>query len=170
MNEYLGKTCRDIVSGFEGICTGVLEWMYGCRQYTLQAKVNETENRKERLSSFFEKQLEVIDEGVTGKVEIPPDEPPKFFGKECRDKVTGIRGMCIGRMVWLFNSTQYIIEIPAKDPDKTSRLEWLDEGRVELSENPERELDPEEVKSPRPGGVFDGEEWVTAPSAPDFGR
>ena len=32
MNELdlLGKHCKDIVSGLEGICTGVVEWMYGC--------------------------------------------------------------------------------------------------------------------------------------------
>ena len=163
MNEYLGKTCRDIVSGFEGICTGVLEWMYGCRQFSLQAKVNETETRKERLSTFFEKQLEIIDDGISGRVEIPAEEPARFFGKECRDKVTGIKGMCIGRMVWLFNSTQYILEIPAEDHDKSSRLEWLDEGRVETVEKPEREIDPGNVAGSRPGGIFDGVEWVTAP-------
>ena len=163
MNEYLGKTCRDIVSGFEGICTGVLEWMYGCRQYSLQAKADENAARKERRDTFFEKQLEIVDDGIISKVEIPPEEPPRFFGKECRDKVTGIKGMCVGRMVWLFNTTQYIIEIPAEDHDKSSRLEWLDEGRVETVEEPVREIDPKEVASPRPGGIYNGEEWVTAP-------
>ena len=163
MNEFLGKTCRDIVSGFEGVCTGVLEWMYGCRQYSLQAKADENGTRKDRRDTFFEKQLEIVDDGISGKVEIPPEEPPRFFGKECRDKVTGIKGMCIGRMVWLFNSTQYIIEIPAEDHDKSSRLEWLDEGRIETTEEPVREVDPKNVAGSRPGGIFDGVEWVTAP-------
>ena len=27
-NYFLGKTCRDIVSGFEGICIGIVEWRY----------------------------------------------------------------------------------------------------------------------------------------------
>ena len=163
MNEFFGKKCRDIVSGFEGICDGVLEWMYGCRQYNLEARADEKESRKERHSSFFEKQLEIVDEGISSRVEIPPEEPPRFFGKECRDKVTGLKGMCIGRMVWLFNTTQYIIEIRSKDDDKPTKLMWLDEGRVETVENPEHEIDPEEVKSPRPGGIFDGEDWVTEP-------
>ena len=165
MNEYLGKNCRDIVTGIEGICTSYVEWMYGCRQYNLQSKTDGTKTKRDLSGAFFEKQLEIIDDGIVSKVEIPPEEPPRFFGKEVRDKVTGIKGMCVGRSIWLFNTTQYIIEIPAKDPDKGTRLEWLDEGRLEAVEQPEREIAPEEVKSPRPGGVYDGEEWVTSPTS-----
>ena len=47
-----GKQYRDIVSGFEGICTGMVEWMYGCKQYILSPKA-ETASKKEHSSLFF---------------------------------------------------------------------------------------------------------------------
>lgn len=95
--ELLGKHCRDIVSGLEGICIGVVEWMYGCRQFVLQPKAED--GMKRHYSSFyFEKQLEVLDDGVTDKVEIPEYRPQQYFWKECRDKVTGVVGMCITEM------------------------------------------------------------------------
>ena len=39
--------------------------------------------------------------------------------------------------------------------DKESRLLWVDEGRLELTGQPKREIDPADVASPRPGGVMD---------------
>ena len=65
-----GKTYRDIVSGFEGICTGKVEWMYGCTQYILAPKVEST-SKKEYSSTFFEKQLEEVDAGISDRVEAP---------------------------------------------------------------------------------------------------
>lgn len=56
MEIIMGKTYRDIVSGFEGICTGVVEWMYGCQQYTLQPR-SDVASKKEKSSLFFARQL-----------------------------------------------------------------------------------------------------------------
>ena len=58
----------------------------------------------------------------------------------------------------LFSSPQYILEIQPEDHEKPSRYEWLDEGRMEVAENPAREIDPETVKGEKPGSGF----------APDF--
>lgn len=158
MNAFMGKNCRDIVSGFEGICLSYIEFLYGCREYGLQGKA-EDNKRRERIDYFFEKQLEIIDEGISGKVEIPEETAPVLFGKECRDKVTGEKGICVGRAVFLFNSTQYIIEIPSSDPDKSSRREYYDEGRLEVVENSPKEVTPESVQGPRPGGVLWDEDY-----------
>ena len=68
--ELLGKRCKDIVSGLEGICIGVVEWMYGCRQFVLQPKA-EGGMKRHYSSFYFEKQLEVLDDGVADKIEIP---------------------------------------------------------------------------------------------------
>ena len=152
--KLLGKRCRDIVTGFEGICTGVTEWMYGCQQFVLQPKA-EDGSKKNYWSYFFEKQLEVIDDGISEKVEIPAYDQPKFFGKECRDKVTGAQGICIGRTVFLFNSTQYVIEIPSEDQTKDSRLLWMDEARVEVVKDAKKEISPAEVTGARAGAVLD---------------
>ena len=44
------------------------------------------------------------------------------------------------------------------DDGGISGFEWLDEGRMEVAENPAREIDPEKVKGDKPGSGF----------APDF--
>lgn len=152
--DLLGKNCRDIVTGFEGICTGVVEWMYGCRQFVLQPKA-ENASKKNYSAFFFEKQLEVVDEGVREKVEIPEYQPQKFFGKECRDKVTKVKGICIGRIIWLFNGDQYIIEIQPEDLSKDSRTEWLDEGRIEVTREQEKSVNVSDVQGPRSGGIME---------------
>ena len=148
--KLLGKHCRDIVSGMEGICTGIVEWMYGCQMYRLQPKAGD--GKKEASSYFFEKQLEVLDGGISDRVEIPEYKPQEFFGKKCKDKVTGVRGICVGRSVSLFGGDQYVLEIQPEDESKESRVLWLDEGRVECLEVV---VEPGEVQGTRTGGIMD---------------
>lgn len=152
--ELLGKRCKDIVSGLEGICIGVVEWMYGCRQFVLQPKA-EGGMKRHYSSFYFEKQLEVLDDGVADKIEIPEYRQQEYFGKECRDKVTGVIGMCIGRAIWLFNCDQYVLEIQPEDHAKDSRLLWLDDGRVEVTAEQEKSIQPEEITGTRAGGIMD---------------
>lgn len=159
--ELLGKSCKDIVTGFEGVCIGATEWMYGCRQYVLQSKSAE-ENQKGSICFFSADQLDVTGEGVTGRIAPPAYDEPRFFGRECVDKVTKVKGMCIGRVIWLFSANQYILEIQPEDMAKESRLLWLDEGRLEPSEQPKHEIDPADVASPRPGGVMDAAFYPSA--------
>ena len=152
--ELLGKNCRDIVSGFEGICIGVVEWMYGCRQFVIQPKAEN--GMKKNYSNFlFEKQLEILDDGVSAKMPAPEYREQIYFGKECRDKVTGVVGMCIGRAIWLFNCDQYVLEIQPEDHGKDSRLVWLDDGRLEVTEEQEKAIEPETVSGSRPGCMLD---------------
>ena len=152
--ELLGKRCKDIVSGLEGICIGVVEWMYGGRQFVLQPKA-EGGMKRHYSSFYFEKQLEVLDDGVADKIEIPEYRQQEYFGKECRDKVTGVIGMCIGRAIWLFNCDQYVLEIQPEDHAKDSRLLWLDDGRVEVTAEQEKSIQPEEITGTRAGGIMD---------------
>ena len=149
-----GKRYGDIVSGFEGICIGYVEWIYGCNQFILAPRA-ENASKKESSSLFFEKQLEYLDDGIVDKVEIPEIDKPRFIGMECVDKVTGFQGMCICRYVWLFNCDQYVLEFQPDDQPKETKFNILDEGRIEIAPNPRREIQPEEVSSPRPGGILD---------------
>ena len=149
-----GKRYRDIVSGFEGICIGYVEWIYGCNQFILAPRA-ENASKKESSSFFFEKQLEYLDDGIVDKVEAPGVSAPRFIGMECVDKVTGFRGMCIGRYVWLFNCDQYVLEYQPNEKTRETKFNILDEGRIEIVPNSTKEIHPEEVASPRPGGIFD---------------
>ena len=149
-----GKRYGDIVSGFEGICIGYVEWIYGCNQFILAPRA-ENASKKESSSLFFEKQLEYLDDGIVDKVETPEVSAPRFIGMECVDKVTGFRGMCIGRYVWLFNCDQYVLEFQPDEKTRETKFNILDEGRIETVQNSTKEIHPEEVASPRPGGIFD---------------
>lgn len=156
MNELdlLGKKCRDIVTGFEGICTGIIEHLYGCRQVKLETK-SEDGKDKTYPAFFMEKQIQVVDNGIRDQVEIPKYHEPIYFGKECRDKVTGIKGICVCRGIWLFNCDQYLLEIQPEDPSKEARLVWLDDGRIEAIEDPEKQIKAEDVSGTRSGGTLD---------------
>ena len=61
------------------------------------------------------------------------------------DKVTGTRGMCIGRYIWLFNSDQYVLQYQPKADSREHTLLILDEGRVEVAAESTREVKPEDV-------------------------
>jgi hypothetical protein len=40
MDKFFGKKARDKVTGFEGVVTGKIEWMYGCNQYCILPPVD----------------------------------------------------------------------------------------------------------------------------------
>ena len=63
-------------------------------------------------------------------MDIPEIDKPKFIGMECVDKVTGFRGMCIGRYVWLFNCDQYVLEFQPDEKTRETKFNILDEGRI----------------------------------------
>ena len=133
----------------------------GCNQFILAPRA-ENASKKESSSLFFEKQLEYLDDGIVDKVEIPDVSAPRFIGMECVDKVTGFRGMCIGRYVWLFNCDQYVLEFQPNEKTRETKFNILDEGRIEIVPNSTKEIHPEEVASPRPGGIFDPDYYPRA--------
>ena len=92
--------------------------------------------------------------GTSGIPDIIICYKGRFIGMECVDKVTGFRGMCIGRYVWLFNCDQYVLEFQPDEKTRETKFNILDEGRIEIVPNSTKEIHPEEVASPRPGGVL----------------
>ena len=132
-NEYLGKHCRDKVTGAEGICTSGIEWLY---------------------EPFVQSRIEVLDDGVSNDFNVEFDKP-KYFGKICEDKIhKNVVGICIARILMLGASEQYGIEIQPEDLAKESHIIWIDAGRIRLSENQEDAVDPSEVAGDKTGGVF----------------
>lgn len=159
--EYLGKECKDIVSNFVGICIGVVEWLYGCNQYILQSRSTD-DHKNGHICFFFDRQLDLVGDGISERVAPPEYNEPRYLGHECIDKVTKTKGICVGRAIWLFSADQYVMEIQPEDMSKDSRTVWFDEGRLELVAQPERMITPEDVASPRAGGVLDAAFYPSA--------
>lgn len=65
MNERLGLTYRDIITGFEGVCIAHVEYITGCNQTLLQP-VGE-KSKKPDSEWFDDQRLEVV-EIITRKV------------------------------------------------------------------------------------------------------
>lgn len=154
MEKLMGKKCKDIVTGFEGICVGFCESISGCRQFILQP-VSDRVDEKKRSAYFFEKQLEVIGEGLKD-VELPEYTEPVLLGKECIDKVTKIKGVCSGRITWLFAGPQYMLEYLQNGNNEDASMICLDEGRLEVVGD---KVAPEDVQGTRTGSIFRDEEY-----------
>ena len=59
--ELFGKLCRDKITGFEGVCTGRTEWIYGCDQYCLTPRVQDDKTKLNDGQWFDDGRLEVIE-------------------------------------------------------------------------------------------------------------
>ena len=120
-------------------------------------------NSKRQLNSFAS-----IDQVPAIDAAIPEEEEPKFFGKICRDKVTGYKGMCIGRYWTYYAEKEYCLQARynKKRSTKPSAI-WIDEGRIEVLES-KHAVEPEEVRTEHHGGVIDvpipGQYWTESDS------
>ena len=156
--EVLGRLCRDKVTLIEGICTGTIDWMFGCRQFIAKPRYENKEKSLEYIDKSFdipEACLEILDSVPAIDAGFPPEEKPKYFGKICRDKVTGYEGMCIGRIWTFYSEKQYCLQ--AKYSKKKLRKPlsmWVDEGRIEVLESKDG-VTPEDMQTERKGGVMD---------------
>lgn len=72
------------------------------------------------------------------------------LGKEAVDKITGFKGIIIGRIEYMFGCAQYGLSPKVGDDGKTLSTEWFDEGRIEIVGNG---IAPEEVQVEKRGGV-----------------
>ena len=162
---YLNKKCRDIVTGYTGVCIGINECLFGCTVLYVVNIDNENPVEMNKSKPLLVTRAEVISDDLVLNIEMPTYTEPKYFGDYCEDKMTGFKGNCIGRYFWLFNTDQY--ELIAKyDPSRIhgspEDFIIIDEGRVRVLETyndaentPKKDaVSPEEVMSPRKGGLF----------------
>lgn len=59
----LGKEAKDKITGFQGIITAKVEYLFGCNQYGLTPKVKEDGTTKD-TQYFDEGRIEVIGNGI----------------------------------------------------------------------------------------------------------
>ncbi len=71
-----------------------------------------------------------------------------LLGKKAKDKISGVEGIIVAKIDYLFGCAQYGIVPPAQD-GKRMDTEYFDEGRIEITGCG---ITPEEVQSAGPGG------------------
>lgn len=75
----LGVTLQDLVTGFKGIATSRLEYINGCKQYGIRAKVDD-KNAMPDSQYIDQQQLKQVDKGISVEIadvgcENHPDRP-----------------------------------------------------------------------------------------------
>ncbi|MDI6781413.1 MAG: hypothetical protein QME49_04825 [bacterium] len=88
MEIKLGMKGRDKVTGFEGIITGVADYLYGCKQIVLTPVANDG---KMSDNHWFDiGRIEVIGQGIAPEA-VMADKPGGPNRDEPNDKVNGMR-------------------------------------------------------------------------------
>jgi hypothetical protein len=70
----LGKQVRDKITGFEGICTGRAEYLYGCTQFSIVPKAKMEEGKLGETYWFDEGRVEVTGEGIKAE-QVTAEKP-----------------------------------------------------------------------------------------------
>lgn len=74
----LGDLAKDSISGFEGIVTGITEWLNGCKRVAVSPR--ELKDSKPIEAQWFDvQQVVVVEKGIYFKSEstVPPGGPQK---------------------------------------------------------------------------------------------
>ena len=148
-----GVFVRNVINGTEGLVVGKMFWIYGCEKVVVSPKkmsenyiFGDSYYAKYIISEEF---LELTGEPSNYEQEFVKPDIEKWFGKKCRDKVTGLEGICIACTTTLFSADQYALERLNKKG--RPEHEWFDEGRLEIIGDGVKVKD---VESSRPGGSF----------------
>lgn len=62
-DEMMGKEVEDIVTGFKGIVTGKITWLFGCNQYNIMSKSKDGSPKGEEIW-VDEGRLKVLGNGI----------------------------------------------------------------------------------------------------------
>jgi len=69
----LGQEVRDSITGFEGVVTGIAEYLYGCRQACV---VSKTLHENKPVSAWFDEQRLVAADEAKATSGGPQNAPP----------------------------------------------------------------------------------------------
>ncbi len=73
------------------------------------------------------------------------------LGVKAKDKITGFKGIIVGRAEHLFGCNTYGISPQTLKDGQRINTEWFDEGRIEVTG---KGIKPEEVKATKPGSDY----------------
>lgn len=73
------------------------------------------------------------------------------LGKVARDKVTGFTGTLIGIASYITGCDQYLVQPITKETGEHQEGRWIDEGRLELTQDQSTGVDPKTLGAEKPG-------------------
>lgn len=76
----LGAEAKDKITGFQGIITGRVEYLYGCNQYGLNPKIRK-DGKLGDICYFDEGRIEIIGKGITAK-SVQAEKPGADFNRD----------------------------------------------------------------------------------------
>jgi hypothetical protein len=133
MEIKLGQTVEDAVSGFRGIAHQMRQTLNGNVQFAVQPKVKEGEVALPDSVYFDRHMLNVIDDGVSGRVTATThvDIP---LGTRVRDVATGLEGIATARHTFINGCVFYDV-MPKKKTemfDANPDAQFIDSVRLEI--------------------------------------
>lgn len=167
MEVKLGQMYKDKITGFKGVASSRIVFLWACSRVGLTPK--ELQDGKPAQDQFFdEHQVELLKEkGV---------EPKAFpvivtLGKVYKDKITGFKGIATSRSEFLYTAPR--IGLSPKDlfDGKPIMEQFFDENQLELTKEKGIDIDISDEEIPsnkRPGGPGIG--FVNRSRRTDFRR
>lgn len=124
----VGQKVKDLVTGIEGVAITRATFISGAPRIGIMPGLDKDGDPRDSLE-FDETQLVILDKRPL--VDIPEPEPLHDFGQEGTDKVTGFKGVIIGRAVFMNGCARVAVQPKVDKDGKTRKLEWFDETMVE---------------------------------------
>lgn len=131
----LGHTVRDMVTGFTGIATQLVELLSGTVQFAVQPKLGAkaTPGDYPNGMNLDIQTLEFVDDGVA-KTVIPPAVTELVLGNEVEDILTGFKGTLTSKNTFI-NGCVYFHVLPKmtkeqKEQNKAPDSEFFDHARL----------------------------------------
>ena len=133
-NIQFGKKYKDIITGYEGIATGWVEYLSGCNQVLLAAPVKE-EGALINPEWFDIQRIQDIESGEAIGQEIAWHTILSGFelGKKYHDRITGFKGIAIGRAKYINRNYHDILLAPQVSSEGERReAAWIPESMLIL--------------------------------------
>ena len=134
LNDYVGKSVIDLVTGRRGVCTGVVFWLYGCEHLRCVFKPRKNQFCVGPEVEYVHPHAVQVESGAldTHGFEIDYGVRDKYLGKEVRDKVSGFEGVCTGIIMTVYSSPMANIDGKCHD-NKDIPKKLMDIGRLEIT-------------------------------------
>lgn len=145
-----GVTARDIITGLEGVISGIHESLTGCDQYVLKPQVLNEKGEPAEGVFVDVSRIEIIDDTVVMEPRDCPEQPK--LGVQAKDKLTGYTGTVVANARFIDGSGQTIIVPKLEKPGAKPQSCWFNSATVEacgdevvqLVKDEEFDFDPHE--------------------------